>query len=118
MAGLRTLSGTQIGTIDYQTGHIVWTNAIGTGTVSINITFKPAAMPTQPFESYALPVTANNQGTNWTGCCYRFLHLVHFQFLIWLKASFTLKDNGTGRLVGANDSIGRVASIIKQDLGY
>jgi hypothetical protein len=27
---LRTLSGTQIGTIDYQTGHIVWTNAIGT----------------------------------------------------------------------------------------
>jgi hypothetical protein len=33
----------------------------------LNITFTPASAPVQPFESYALPVTANNQGTNWTG---------------------------------------------------
>jgi hypothetical protein len=64
---LRTATGTQVGTIDYQTGRIVWTNAIGSGNATINITFTPASAPVQPFESYALPVTANNQGTNWTG---------------------------------------------------
>jgi len=104
---LRTLSGTQIGTIDYQTGHIVWTNAIGTGTVSINITFKPAAMPTQPFESYALPVTANNQGTNWTGVLLPIPAPGALSISFMAQGKFyTLKDNGTGRLVGASESIG------------
>lgn len=104
---LRTLSGTQIGTIDYQTGHIVWSNAIGTGTVSINITFKPAAMPTQPFESYALPVTANNQGTNWTGVLLPIPAPGALSISFMAQGKFyTLKDNGTGRLVGASDSIG------------
>lgn len=104
---LRTLSGTQIGTIDYQTGHIVWTNAIGTGTVSINITFKPAAMPTQPFESYALPVTANNQGTNWTGVLLPIPAPGALSVSFMAQGKFyTLKDNGTGRLVGASESIG------------
>lgn len=104
---LRTLSGTQIGTIDYQTGHIVWTNAIGTGTVSINITFKPAAMPTQPFESYALPVTANNQGTNWTGVLLPIPAPGALSISYMAQGKFyTLKDNGTGCLVAANDSIG------------
>jgi hypothetical protein len=64
---LRTATGTQVGTIDYQTGRIVWTNAIGSGNATISITFTPASAPVQPFESYALPVTQNNQGTNWTG---------------------------------------------------
>ena len=104
---LRTLSGTQVGTIDYQTGHIVWSNAIGTGTVSINITFKPAAMPTQPFESYALPVTANNQGTNWTGVLLPIPAPGALSISYMAQGKFyTLKDNGTGRLVTANDSIG------------
>lgn len=104
---LRTLSGTQIGTIDYQTGHIVWSNAIGTGTVSINITFKPAAMPTQPFESYALPVTANNQGTNWTGVLLPIPAPGALSISFMAQGKFyTLKDNGTGRLVGASESIG------------
>jgi hypothetical protein len=31
---------------------------------------------------------------------------------------YTLKDNGTGRLVGASDSSVVAQSIIKQDLGY
>ena len=104
---LRTLSGTQVGTIDYQTGHIVWTNAIGSGNATISITFTPASAPVQPFESYALPVTQNNQGTNWTGV------LVPIPAPGALSVSFmsqgkfyTLKDNGTGRLVGANESIG------------
>ena len=104
---LRTASGTQVGTIDYQTGRIVWTNAIGSGNATISITFKPASAPVQPFESYALPVTANNQGTNWTGV------LVPIPAPGALSVSFmsqgkfyVLKDNGTGRLVGVNESIG------------
>lgn len=104
---LRTATGTQVGTIDYQTGRIVWTNAIGSGNATISITFKPASAPVQPFESYALPVTQNNQGTNWTGV------LVPIPAPGALSVSFmsqgkfyTLKDNGTGRLVAANESIG------------
>ncbi|AWW07727.1 MAG: tail fiber protein [Podoviridae sp. ctbh1] len=104
---LRTATGTQVGTIDYQTGRIVWINAIGSGNTTINITFTPAAAPVQPFESYALPITANNQGTNWTGV------LVPIPAPGALSVSFmaqgkfyVLKDNGTGRLVGANESVG------------
>jgi len=104
---LRTTTGTQVGTIDYQTGRIVWTNAIGSGNATLNITFTPASAPVQPFESYALPVTANNQGTNWTGV------LVPIPAPGALSVSFmsqgkfyVLKDNGTGRLVAANESIG------------
>jgi len=104
---LRTATGTQVGTIDYQTGRIVWTNAIGSGNAILNITFTPASAPVQPFESYALPVTANNQGTNWTGV------LVPIPAPGALSVSFmaqgkfyVLKDNGTGRLVGANESVG------------
>ena len=104
---LRTATGTQVGTIDYQTGRIVWTNAIGSGNATISITFTPASAPVQPFESYALPVTQGNQGTNWTGV------LVPIPAPGALSVSFmaqgkfyVLKDNGTGRLVAANESIG------------
>ncbi|ENV09551.1 hypothetical protein F966_02209 [Acinetobacter higginsii] len=104
---LRTVSGTQVGTIDYQTGHIVWTNAVGTGTTTISLTFTPAAAPTQPFESYALPVTANNQGTNWTGVLLPIPAPGALSISFMAQGKFyTLKDNGTGRLVGANESVG------------
>ena len=104
---LRTVTGTQVGTIDYQTGHIVWTNAIGTGSATINITFTPATAPTQTFESYALPVTANNQGTNWTGVLLPIPAPGALSISFMAQGKFyTLKDNGTGRLVGANESIG------------
>ncbi|ENW95790.1 hypothetical protein [Acinetobacter sp. NIPH 298] len=104
---LRTLTGTQVGTIDYQTGHIVWTNAVGTGNTTINITFTPAVAPTQPFESYALPVTANNLGTNWTGVLLPIPAPGALSVSFMSQGKFyTLKDNGTGRLIGANESIG------------
>lgn len=104
---LRTVTGTQVGTIDYQTGHIVWTNAVGTGNTTINITFTPAVAPTQPFESYALPVTANNLGTNWTGVLLPIPAPGALSISFMSQGKFyTLKDNGTGRLVGANESIG------------
>ncbi|MEO3355785.1 hypothetical protein [Acinetobacter haemolyticus] len=104
---LRTVTGIQVGTIDYQTGHIVWTNAVGTGNTTINITFTPAVAPTQPFESYALPVTANNLGTNWTGVLLPIPAPGALSISFMSQGKFyTLKDNGTGRLVGANESIG------------
>lgn len=104
---LRTSSGTQVGTIDYQTGRIVWTNAIGSGNVTLNITFTPASAPVQPFESYALPVTANNQGTNWTGVLVPIPAPGALSISFMSQGKFyVLKDNGTGRLVAANDSIG------------
>ncbi len=104
---LRTVTGTQVGTIDYQTGHIVWTNAVGTGNTTINITFTPAVAPTQPFESYALPVTANNLGTNWTGVLLPIPAPGALSISFMSQGKFyTLKDNGTGRLIGANESIG------------
>ncbi|WP_336936491.1 hypothetical protein [Acinetobacter beijerinckii] len=104
---LRTVSGTQVGTIDYQTGHIVWTNAIGTGAATISLTFTPASAPTQPFESYALPVTANNQSTNWTGILLPIPAPGALSISFMAQGKFyTLKDNGTGRLIGANEFIG------------
>ncbi|MDO3665345.1 hypothetical protein [Acinetobacter higginsii] len=104
---LRTVSGTQVGTIDYQTGHIVWTSAVGTGITTINFTFTPAAAPIQPFESYALPVTANNQGTNWTGVLVPIPAPGALSISFMAQGKFyILKDNGTGRLVGGNESIG------------
>ena len=104
---LRTASGTQVGTIDYQTGRIVWTNAIGSGNVTLNIAFTPASAPVQPFESYALPVTANNQGTNWTGVLMPIPAPGALSISFMAQGKFyVLKDNGTGRLVGANESVG------------
>ena len=104
---LCTANGTQVGTIDYQTGRIVWTNAIGSGNATISITFKPASAPVQPFESYALPVTANNQGTNWTGVLVPIPAPGALSISFMSQGKFyVLKDNGTGRLVGVNESIG------------
>ncbi|UTO20613.1 hypothetical protein NGC85_05895 [Acinetobacter sp. Z1] len=104
---LRTVNGTQIGTIDYQTGHIVWTNAIGTGNANISITFTPASAPVQPFESYALEVTQNNQGTNWTGVLVPIPAPGALSISYMSQGKFyTLKDNGTGRLVGGSELVG------------
>jgi hypothetical protein len=104
---LRTATGTQVGSIDYQTGQIVWTNAIGTGNQVLNITFTPAAAPNQPFDSYALPVTQNNQGTNWTGVLLPIPAPGALSISYMAQGKFyVLKDNGTGRLVGANSAVG------------
>lgn len=104
---LRTATGTQVGTIDYQTGRIVWTNAIGSGNAILSITFTPASAPVQPFESYALPVTQNNQGTNWTGVLVPIPAPGALSISYMAQGKFyVLKDNGTGRLVGANESVG------------
>ncbi|MFR9677500.1 hypothetical protein [Acinetobacter sp. SEK570] len=104
---LRNPTGTQVGTIDYQTGRIVWTSAIGTGNAIINVVFTPASAPVQPFESFALPVTAQNQGTNWTGVLTPIPAPGALSISFMSQGKFyVLKDNGTGRLVAATESIG------------
>ncbi|WP_288402276.1 hypothetical protein [uncultured Acinetobacter sp.] len=104
---LRTATGTQVGMIDYQTGQIIWTNAIGSGNTTLNLTFTPASAPVQPFESYALPVTGANQSTNWTGVLVPIPAPGALSISFMSQGKFyTLKDNGTGRLIAANESIG------------
>ncbi|ENX63599.1 hypothetical protein F885_00341 [Acinetobacter higginsii] len=104
---LRNPTGTQVGSIDYQTGRIVWTNAIGTGNAIINVVFTPASAPVQPFESFALHVTAANQGTNWTGVLTPIPAPGALSISFMSQGKFyVLKDNGTGRLVAATESIG------------
>ncbi|WP_225761662.1 hypothetical protein [Acinetobacter sp. Marseille-P8610] len=104
---LRNPTGTQVGSIDYQTGRIVWTNAIGTGNAIINVVFTPASAPVQPFESFALHVTAVNQGTNWTGVLTPIPAPGALSISFMSQGKFyVLKDNGTGRLVAATESIG------------
>lgn len=104
---LRNPTGTQVGTIDYQTGRIVWTNAIGTGNAIINVVFTPASAPVQPFESYTIPVTAANQSTNWTGVLTPIPAPGALSISFMSQGKFyVLKDNGTGRLVAATESIG------------
>jgi hypothetical protein len=115
---LRTATGTQVGTIDYQTGRIVWTNAIGSGNATISITFN-LHLHLYSLLNPMLYLLQNNQGTNWTGV------LVPIPAPGALSVSFmsqgkfyVLKDNGTGRLVAANESIGSGSINYKQVHGF
>lgn len=104
---LKTSSGTQIGNINYQTGQITWLQAAGSGTASLTVTFKPAATPTQPYQSYATPVTADNRGYNWTSTLVPIPapSTLIVSYMVNKKV-YTLRDNGAGQLVGADSSFG------------
>lgn len=104
---LKKADGTQVGTIDYQRGLIQWTPSAGTGSTTLSITFKPAAAPTQPFHSYAVPVTQNNQSTNWTGVLVPIPSPGSLTVSYMSQGKFyTLKDNGYGQLKGSSDAYG------------
>ena len=104
---LKKSDGTQVGTIDYQRGLVQWTASAGTGATTLNITFKPAAAPTQPFHSYAVPVTQNNQSTNWTGVLVPIPAPGSLIVSYMSQGKFyTLKDNGNGQLKGSSDVYG------------
>ena len=104
---LRQADGTQVGTIDYQRGLIQWTSSAGTGSTSLSITFKPAAAPNQYFQSYAIPVTQNNQSTNWTGVLVPIPAPGSLSVSYMSQGKFyTLKDSGSGQLKGSSDSYG------------
>nr|WP_227609570.1 hypothetical protein [Acinetobacter sp. CS-2] len=104
---LKTSSGSQVGTIDYQRGLIQWTAAAGSGAATLNITFKPAAAPNQYFQSYAVPVTQNNQSTNWTGVLVPIPAPGSLSISYMSQGKFyELKDNGSGQLKGTSPSFG------------
>ncbi|MDH1690809.1 hypothetical protein [Acinetobacter junii] len=104
---LKKSDGTQVGTIDYQRGLIQWTASAGSGSTSLSITFKPAAAPTQPMHTYAVPVTQNNQSLNWTGVLVPIPAPGSLSVSYMAQGKFyTLKDNGNGQLKGSSDSYG------------
>ena len=104
---LKTSSGTQVGTIDYQRGLIQWTSSATTGATTLVITFKPAAAPNQYFQSYAMPVTQNNQSTNWTGVLVPIPAPGSLSISYMSQGKFyELKDDGSGQLKGASASFG------------
>ncbi|QOW46063.1 MULTISPECIES: hypothetical protein [Acinetobacter] len=104
---LKNSNGVQVGAIDYQRGLIRWTQSAGTGNTTLNITFKPASAPVQPYHSYALPVTQNNQSTNWTGVITPIPAPGSLTISYMAQGKFyVLKDDGSGMLKGASSSFG------------
>jgi hypothetical protein len=104
---LKTSGGTQVGTIDYQRGLIQWTASATTGATTLVITFKPAAAPNQYFQSYAMPVTQNNQSTNWTGVLVPIPAPGSLSISYMSQGKFyELKDDGSGQLKGSSSSFG------------
>ena len=104
---LKTSSGTQVGTVNYQKGLIQWTSAATTGATTLNITFKPAAAPNQYYQSYAVPVTQNNQGSNWTGVLVPTPAPGSLSISYMSQGKFyELKDDGSGQLKGSSASFG------------
>ena len=104
---LKNSQGTQVGTIDYQRGLIQWTSAAGVGSTTLAITFKPAAAPRQYFQSYAIPVTQNNQSTNWTGVLIPIPAPGSLSLSYMSQGKFyELKDDGSGQLKGVHSSFG------------
>ena len=104
---LKTSTGIQVGTIDYQRGLIQWTAAATVGATTLNITFKPAAAPNQYFQSYAMPVTQNNQSTNWTGVLVPIPSPGSLSISYMSQGKFyELKDDVSGQLKGSSSSFG------------
>ncbi|WP_180053655.1 hypothetical protein [Acinetobacter sp. YH12236] len=104
---LKNTQGTQIGTVDYQRGLIQWTAAAPSGTMSLNITFKPAVAPNQYYQSHAIPVTQNNQGSNWSGVLIPIPAPGALSISYMSQGKFyELKDDGSGQLKAASPSFG------------
>ena len=104
---LKTSSGTQVGTVNYQRGLIQWTGAATTGATTLNITFKPAAAPNQYYQSAAVPVTQNNQGSNWIGVLIPIPAPGSLSISYMSQGKFyELKDDGSGQLRGSSASFG------------
>lgn len=104
---LKNTSGASVGTIDYQTGSIIWNNNAGTGVTDLTIHFQPAAKVTAPVESMLIYVTQENISFNWIR------NLVPLPSPGTLQVSYLvqnqqyiLRDNGNGQLVGSDSSFG------------
>lgn len=104
---LKNNRGAQVGTVDYQRGLIQWTDSAGSGTTALNITFKPAASPSQNYQSYAIPVTQNSQSANWTGTLVPIPAPGSLSISYMVQGKFyELKDDGSGQIKGSSTSFG------------
>lgn len=104
---LKNTTGTQVGTIDYQRGLIQWTASATTGAATLAITFKPAAAPNQYYQSHSIPVTQNNQSSNWTGILIPIPTPGSLSVSYMSQGKFyTLKDDGSGQLKGSSSVFG------------
>ncbi|MCO8100490.1 hypothetical protein [Acinetobacter indicus] len=104
---LKNAQGAQVGAIDYQRGLIQWTDAAGSGSTTLSITFMPAASPNQYFQSYAMPVTQNNQSANWTGVLVPPPAPGSLSVSYMAQGKFyELKDDGSGQLKGSSTAFG------------
>lgn len=104
---LKNVQGAQVGTIDYQRGLIQWSASAGTGSTTLVITFTPAVAPSQYFQSYSIPVTQNNQSTNWTGVLVPIPAPGSLSISYMAQGKFyELKDDGSGQLKGSSTSFG------------
>ena len=104
---LKNSLGTQVGTIDYQRGLVKWTSSAPAGNFNLSITFKPAAAPNQYYQSSAIPVTQNNQSTNWSGVLIPIPAPGALSISYMSQGKFyELKDDGSGQLKAANSSFG------------
>lgn len=104
---LRSNNGLQVGTVDYQRGIIQWTENAGTGQTQIEFNFVPAAAVNRPMYSDSLPVTQNNQSSNWSGIITPLP--TPGSLIISFMAQgkyYDLKDDGTGQLSGSSTSFG------------
>lgn len=95
---------------------IQWTSAVTGSGEYLDITFKPAAAPMQHYQSHAIPVTQNNQGTNWTGVLIPIPAPGSLSISYMSQGKFyELKDDGSGQLKGASSSFG--SGIINYETG-
>lgn len=113
---LKTSTGTQVGTIDYQKGLIQWTSSAGTGATTLSISFIPASAPTQYFQSYSVPVTQNSQSTNWTGVLVPTPAPGSLSISYMSQGKFyELKDDGSGQLKAPSSLFG--SGVINYETG-
>ncbi len=98
---LKNTQGTQVGTIDYQRGLIQWTAAAPGWNHSLEYYIQASCCTNQYYQSHAIPVTQNNQGTNWTGVLIPIPAPGALSISYMSQGKFyELKDDGSGQFKG------------------
>lgn len=106
--GTMLLSGSEIGTIDYGAGVIVWNDAcLAYGTATKAVTFRPGVTPTRVADSASQPVTLENRGFVWVITLAPIpapgtLRVAYRANNAW----YVIADRGDGYLRGADSSYG------------
>ncbi len=104
-AGSLLLNASSAGTIDYTTGTLTLSLSIGSGTCTE--TYRPGAALSQQAYTNAVEVTIANRSLTWVASFTPIpapgtLSVSYMSGGNW----YTLTDNGTGKLVGSDDSYG------------